>query len=244
MEDGRAPLGARRAAVLAVLGCTLLVTLLVTWAASIGPGSVLEGKGADMITFTGGPTPTESFTTNPLDDLVEDPPPPGDPPAFLMVIAVVVETIVGALLLVGLYFGVRALLRLRFRRPEAEVEVEFDLLESPRRVADVMAQDRDEQRRLLLSGEPRNGIVACWDRFEVQAARAGVPPHPWETAAEHTLRILDLVDADQGAVSALAALFREARFSGHEVTEDSRQQAVAALDRIHATLLSPQAGRH
>ena len=63
MEDRRAPLGARRAAVLAVLGCTLLVTLLVTWAASIGPGSVLEGKGADLLTFTGGPTPTESSAT-------------------------------------------------------------------------------------------------------------------------------------------------------------------------------------
>jgi len=242
VEDRRAPLGARRAAVLAVLGCTLLVTLLVTWAASIGPGSVLEGKGADLLTFTGGPTPTESFAT-PMADVLEEHPPPGDPPAYLMVIAVVIETIVAALLLVGLYFAVRALLRLRFRRPEPEVEVEFDVLEPPRRVADVMTQDRDEQRRLLLSGDPRNGIVACWDRFEVQAARAGVPPQPWETAAEHTLRILDLVDADQGAVSALAGLFREARFSEHEVTEDSRQQAVAALDRIHATLLSPQGGR-
>ena len=37
---------AGRAAVLAVVGCTLLVSLLVTWAASIGPDKVLEGKGA------------------------------------------------------------------------------------------------------------------------------------------------------------------------------------------------------
>ena len=241
MEDQGSPSGARRAAVLAVVGVTLLVTLLVTWAASIGPGSVLEGKGADLITFTGAPTPTESSKT-PMADVLEDPPPPPeDPPLILMIIAVVFEGIVVVLLLIGLYFGGRALFRLRFHRAEPEAELAFDVLEPPRRMAEVIAQDGAEQRRLLLSGDPRNGIVAAWDRFEVQATRAGVPPHPWETAAEHTLRILDLVDADQGAVSALAALFREARFSEHEVTEDARQQAVTALDRIHATLLSPQA---
>ena len=45
-------------------------------------------------------------------------------------------------------------------------------------------------------------------------------------SSEFTLRILDLVEADPRAVSALAALFREARFSEHEVTEDDRQPAI------------------
>ena len=62
---------------------TLLVTLLVTWAASIGPGSVLEGRGADLITFTGGPTPTESSAT-PRGEVHEDPPPPPEDPPLIL----------------------------------------------------------------------------------------------------------------------------------------------------------------
>jgi len=148
------------------------------------------------------------------------------------------------LLLVALFLAGRYLWRRRgLRRREPEVEVDFDVIEAPRAVAEAMSRDAAEQRLLLLDGDPRNGIVECWNRFEVQAASAGVARRAWETAAEYTLRILDLVDADEGAVSALAARFREARFSEHDVTEEDRQQAVKALDRIHATLLSPASRR-
>jgi len=229
---------AGRAAVLAVVGCTLLVSLLVTWAASIGPDKVLEGKGADLITITGTGSASAPTTTSTTEAL-ESPPPPSDAPLVVLVIAVVVESIVVGLLLVALFLGGRHLWRRRgLRRREPEVEVDFDVIEAPRAVAEAMTRDADEQRLMLLAGDPRNAIVECWNRFEVQAAWAGVARRAWETPAEHTLRILDLVDADEGAVSLLAARFREARFSEHAVTEEDRQRAVDALDRIHATLLS------
>jgi len=229
--------------VLAVLGCTLLVSLLVTWAASIGPDKVLEGKGADLITITGTGSPTASTTTA-TTEVLESPPPPSDPPLLFLVIAVVVESAVAVLLLVALYFAGRFLWgRRRLGRREPQVQVDFDVIEPPSAVAEAMTRDAAEQRRLLLGDDPRNGIVACWNRFEVQAAHAGVARRTWETSAEYTLRILDLVDADEGAVSLLAARFREARFSEHDVTEENRQQAVEALDRIHATLLSPASRR-
>jgi hypothetical protein len=44
------------------------------------------------------------------------------------------------------------------------------------------------------------------------------------------------VQADTSAVSALAELFREARFSEHELTEEQRGRAVDLLGRIHASL--------
>ncbi len=62
---------------------------------------------------------------------------------------------------------------------------------------------------------------------------------PWETSSEFALRILDMVRADTSAVSALAELFREARFSEHEVTEADRSAAIDRLAQIHASL-----GRH
>ena len=48
--------------------------------------------------------------------------------------------------------------------------------------------------------------------------------------------MLDLVDADPAAVSRLAGLYREARFSEHELTEADRPAALEALDAIHRTI--------
>ena len=48
--------------------------------------------------------------------------------------------------------------------------------------------------------------------------------------------MLDLVGADPGAVTELADLYREARFSDHPMTDDHRQAALEALDTIHRSL--------
>lgn len=103
-------------------------------------------------------------------------------------------------------------------------------------LAEAVSRAAGSQRLALLDGEPRNAVVACWERFEVAAADAGVERQPWETPTEFTLRLLDLVHARPGAVDRLAALYREARFSTHPVTEDHRLAALAALDEIHAGL--------
>src|SRR5207253_2820783 len=92
--------------------------------------------------------------------------------------------------------------------------------------ADEEPPDVELQRQLLLdTASPRNAVVACWHRFEAQAEAGGVGRHPWETSSEYTIRVLDLVDAHQPAVSRLAALYREARFSEHELTEQHRADA-------------------
>ena len=83
-------------------------------------------------------------------------------------------------------------------------------------------QDGAEQARLLEEGEARNAIVECWHRFEVQAARAGLGRRPAETSSELALRMLDAADVDRAAVTRLLELYREARFSGHDVAEDDR----------------------
>jgi hypothetical protein len=107
---------------------------------------------------------------------------------------------------------------------------------TPEQAAEAMVRDADQQLALLLEGSPRNGIVACWHRFEVQAEAAGFGREPWETSAEFTLRVLDVVAADERAVADLSVLYREARFSDHELVEPTRTAAVQALDRIHRSL--------
>jgi hypothetical protein len=60
----------------------------------------------------------------------------------------------------------------------------------------------------------------------VQAEAAGIGREPWETSAEFTLRVLDLVSADERAVAELSVLYREARFSDHDLDEAARTAAV------------------
>lgn len=137
------------------------------------------------------------------------------------------------------YRGVRRLrdaVRWRRRPPPKATPVDFDVLDDPDALAEEIRSDADAQFELLLGGMPRNAIVACWDRFEEQAERVGVARKTWETSSEFTLRLLDAVSADPAAVSRLEMLYREARFSEHEIDESRRESAVEALHAIHASL--------
>jgi hypothetical protein len=160
---------------------------------------------------------------------------------FFEAVGWVVKVAVLVCILWLLYLGLRRFLRyLEERRPRKKPTpasyVDFDVLDDPSPLIEEMREDADEQFELLLGGHPRNAIVACWDRFEEQAERVHASRLPWETSSEFTLRLLEAVSADSGAVSRLEALYREARFSEHEMGESSRQEAVDALRAIHASL--------
>jgi len=225
--------------VLAVVGCTLLVSLLVAWAALIGPGRVLEGQGPDRYEVT--PTASEAVSdevgaTPELYDEVER----GDLPRLVSWLAAGLVFAAALVLLAGVVLGLRRLWRLRPRARERAVEVPFEVVEAPARATGAIVADAAAQRRLLLEGDPRNAIVQCWHRFEAQSAGVGLPRRGWETSSEHVMRILELAEADPVAASRLSALFREARFSDHEVTEESRDLAIRALDDLHAGLARSQ----
>lgn len=237
-------MGARRAsavAVAAMAGAVLLVTLLVTWAASIGPGEVLRGDGPSAHEATHRPSgtrpqvPSFSPTPTPRDGS-------GNSGWLWNVLQVIGVVLMVLTVLLAAGFAILFLRWLgdrwvaRRRPPPPAPVVEFDVVDGPRRLAEEMTRDADQQRSILLGGSPRNAIVACWHRFEIQAAEVGLVRHEWETSSEFTLRALDLVEADSRQVTRLAALYREARFSDHPLDETARQAALAALDEIHAGL--------
>ena len=93
-----------------------------------------------------------------------------------------------------------------------------------------------ERMRLLETGEPRNAIVAAWLNLEESAASTGLPRDPAETSTEYTRRVLDTWDVDRGRLDDLAALYREARFSVHELGEEHRRRAIADLHVLHSDL--------
>jgi hypothetical protein len=240
-------MSARRASTLAVasvVATALLVVVLAAWAASIGPSGVLRGEGPSP---AGTPTLTSSTSASadPGGTDTEAAQPEGTPPwvrAFALLVDLAV--LVGLVLLAARYAVVPAVRSARRRRRarlrRTAQRLEFPVLEPPAAVAREILADADTQRRLLAEeGSPRNAVVACWHRFETQAAAAGLARGPWETSSEYTMRVLDLVDAHQPAVTRLGALYREARFSEHELTEAHRQEALEALDAIHRTIGVP-----
>jgi len=234
---------ASRVAVAAVVGTVLLVTVLVTWAASIGPGGVLAGDGPHphraSVTHSVRPSPSASPTATPTPRHEQQSHAAEVIGGLLTALAAIFAVVVVAGLIAGAMLLARELWQRwveRQRPPPPPPEIAFDVVETPRRVTEAIVRDSQQQRVLLLEGTPRNGIVECWHRFEEQAAGTGVVRDEWETSAEFTLRVLDLVDADSAAVTRLAGLYREARFSDHPLDESHRSAALEALDAIHAQL--------
>ena len=129
--------------------------------------------------------------------------------------------------------------RVLARRPKPRTAI-GDLVEPviadvPRELADASA-DSD---MLLAGGTPRNAIVACWVRLERAAGEAGLTRRAAETSAEFTERVLARYVVDAAALTELADLYREARFSTHPLNESHRQRARAALDELHRQLRHP-----
>ncbi len=259
--SGEAAGGVRAA--LAVAASSVFV-VLVAWGTLVGPSAVFTGPGPRPATLTT-PVPTctplpettapDGTTTVVIpDDAAEhdycEPPDTTRPdtgriasqsaaPWWAKALVWVLEGLVllGIVaLLAWVALRLREALQRRGRRERAADEVEFAVLGEPARLAAAIVEDAREQEALLRDGEPRNAIVAAWSRFEVQGARAGSPRREWETSSEYALRILDLVEADSGAVHRLATLYREARFSEHPITEQHREDALGALEGIRRSL--------
>jgi hypothetical protein len=243
-------MSARRAGALALgfsLAGVVLMLLLVVMAARSGPSGVIHGTPHDDIFHP--PRPTVSTSTPPHHgpNSTTSLPQGTSSVPFASVIGTVLRYALFAWLLLLVVRGVRwlieDLLARRNRAPRPDV-IDFDVLDDPAPLVDEMRRDAADQLDLLLGGEPRNAIVAAWDRFEEQAERVGVARKLWETSSEFTLRVLDAVSAAPPAVARLAALYREARFSEHEITERNRQSAAEALRDIHASIGIPAgAGR-
>jgi hypothetical protein len=235
-------MSARRASALALgfsLAGVVLMLLLVVMAARSGPSGVIHGTPRDPLFEP--PRPTVSYQAQQPSgpNSTSRLPHGGSALPAASVIGAVLRYALFAYLLLLFYRAARWLvedLQSRRRREPRPEEIDFDVLEDPAPLVEEMRRDADDQLELLLGGTPRNAIVATWDRFEEQAERVGAARKLWETSSEFTLRLLDAVFADPTSVSRLAALYREARFSEHEITERNRQSAVEALRGIQASI--------
>lgn len=88
----------------------------------------------------------------------------------------------------------------------------------------------------LTGGDTTEAIINCWLQLEHDAAAAGVERRAHETSAEYAQRVVAEASVDPSPISELAALYREARFSRHQLDDTHRQRARDALARVEAAL--------
>ena len=94
-----------------------------------------------------------------------------------------------------------------------------------------------------LTGDDTDGpvdevIIACWLRLRDAAVTAGVEPHAADSPADFVARVRSEARVRPEAIERLADLYREARFSRHEMTSADRTAAVQALLAIRADLIA------
>ncbi|HEY7627098.1 MAG TPA: DUF4129 domain-containing protein [Ilumatobacteraceae bacterium] len=150
----------------------------------------------------------------------------------------VLSQIVGVLIILAVVLALVSIgrwARPRWRRRPTEPgggDV-FPLPELPEHELNV---DVDAARAALAVGEPRNAIVACWMQLERDASEAGLPRSESETSAEYVERVVAASSVDPVPIGELAALYREARFSRHDLNDEHRTRAFAALSRVAMAL--------
>lgn len=135
---------------------------------------------------------------------------------------------------VGLVVLLVTWLRSIYRKPTLTVHREPDFREPP--VPDELLASAAGRVRRLESGEPRNAIVASWLDLEQAAADTGLPREPAETSTEYTARVIGVWQVDRARLDDLAALYREARFSRHDLGEPQRRRAIDDLEVLRADL--------
>lgn len=162
------------------------------------------------------------------------------------------RVVVGMIMVLGLLavgYVVHAYLRTRWDEPEpltgrlllrdpddAEGRRAFTGDEALAAPPDGLLDDAERRRRLLRDSEVSRAIIDCWVALEDDAARAGVPPLPHETSTEYTQRVLGRWVRDEEPLLRLGSLYREARFSEHDLPESAREAAQAALAELAGEL--------
>ncbi|MFV2039922.1 MAG: DUF4129 domain-containing protein [Acidimicrobiales bacterium] len=107
---------------------------------------------------------------------------------------------------------------------------------SPEMSDPVPRVDVDAARAALSRGTPRNAIVGCWMQLERDATAVGLSRVAAETSSQYAERVVAESSVDAAPIAELAALYREARFSHHDLDESHRARAALALRRVVAGL--------
>ena len=228
VDGGDRPRGLRKR-LLYLAAAAVAVFVLATALSTLGLGRAEDEKAA----------PTDSAEQQSDDDAEgrtpqsEDPPPPEDNPLLVPLLAAQALLLIGLMIVGGIIV---------VRRSAVSDDGKFTIApfdESNESVSDTLARAAalglaeiaDPDR------EPRAAIIACYTAMERALAEApDAAPHESDTPTEVLARAVDHGVLHSDAAATLVALFTEARFSPHRMTEDQRTIAIDMLQLVSADL--------
>lgn len=210
-------------------GATLL---LAAWVSAAGPVGVFARKDFSGIESS---EPGKDFGPGPIpvatgDGLQRADVPTSDP-FIVTLVEFAMKLVLAVVVVIVLVALGRALLdRWRGRDRTEDQVAEADVL------PDVLLEGALEGERQLARGTPGNAVIAAWVALEDAVRGAGVRDDDSRTAAELVTAVLRSHRVDRAPLDVLAALYREARFSRHPITEEQRTAAREALVQVQADL--------
>jgi len=154
---------------------------------------------------------------------------PGYEPQFVLWPVIAVGVLV-AVALAGWWLAARGRRSLREQPPVTPVEA----------LADVLAETLDDLRA---ERDARRAVIAAYARMERALAAAGLPRAPAEAPDEYLERILADLAVSRRAASRLTSLFAWARFSGHDVRPEMKDEAIDTLEQVQLELAAAEAAR-
>ena len=107
-------------------------------------------------------------------------------------------------------------------------------------LADVLAATLDDLRA---ERDPRKAVIGAYAQMERALASSGLPRAPAEAPEEYLGRALDELDLSSRAAARLTALFAWARFSGHDVRPEMKDEAIETLEDVRRELAAIDAAR-
>lgn len=105
-------------------------------------------------------------------------------------------------------------------------------------LAEVLAGTLDDLRA---ERDPRRAVIAAYARMERALAASGLPRRRSEAPEEYLTRVLAAAPLSRDTAGRLTALFAWARFSGHDVRPEMRDEAIETLERVQAELAAAEA---
>lgn len=227
--------GTQRRRVQAALGFTVLALLLLLWASA-----------AEFPRFTAEPPGAQTPPDEPPapEDGASVPPPqqeglsfqPSAEPGELSPWIWVALQIAAAVALCAAFGLLLLLLRqvVRWWSGRRSDRSEPDPMDEALEAA--VAATGEQVRRRAAQRTPTDAVVACWAALEEAAEQAGLRRTGSETAEEFTAGVLDHWEVDHQLITELAELYRTARFSRLELTEEDRGRALRALTEINISI--------
>lgn len=221
-----------RAAVVLGLVAVLLLVVLV----------VLTARTAGEMPITGGPS--LGSTGEPPSQPPPPPAPTGPPPPLPSgdsegspVVRTVAEVMVALVVIggIGLAAAAIALIVRALRQRQTPEGIGEDDGEVVVNLVAVQEHLERSSAELDVSGEVNQAIVRCWHGLEEFAAAGGTERGAAQTAREYTVSVLEGAALPLGPLQRLADLYEAALFSGDQLPESARAEAIACLAELQRT---------